>query len=88
MHLAAEMLKAIAHPQRIAIMNLLAGNEPLTVTEIYTRLEIKQTVVSHHLRLLRDRGVVNAERDGKNILYSLKHEMFARILECIEKCAV
>ncbi|MCB0262150.1 MAG: metalloregulator ArsR/SmtB family transcription factor [Calditrichia bacterium] len=83
---AAEMLKAIAHPTRIAIINLLENSNRLTVTEIFESLSIEQAVASHHLRILRDRGVLNSEKDGKNRFYYLKHDRLSQIIECIDKC--
>ena len=83
---AAEMLKAIAHPTRIAIINLLENSNRLTVTEIFETLSIEQAVASHHLRILRDRGVLNSEKDGKNRFYYLKHDRLSQIIECIDKC--
>lgn len=83
---AAEMLKAIAHPTRIAIINLLENSNRLTVTEIFETLGIEQAVASHHLRILRDRGVLNSEKDGKNGFYYLKHDRLSQIIECIDKC--
>jgi DNA-binding transcriptional ArsR family regulator len=75
---AANMLKAIAHPVRIAIMR--------SVTEIHKQLGIEQSAASHHLGILRDRGVLGSKRDGKNTLYFLKHENLKTILSCVSNC--
>jgi DNA-binding transcriptional ArsR family regulator len=84
--LAAEMLKAIAHPMRITIVSFLEGNKKLTVTEIYERLGIEQSATSHHLGILKSKGVLASTRDGKNTHYFLKHEGLSGILKCIENC--
>ena len=55
---AANMLKAIAHPMRIAIIDYLEDGKQLTVTEIHKRLEIEQSTTSHHLGILKDKGVL------------------------------
>jgi DNA-binding transcriptional ArsR family regulator len=83
---AAEMLKALAHPMRIAIVDLLKGENNLTVGDIFNKLGMEQAVASHHLRLLKDRNIVESERRGKNIYYHLKYERLSQILECIQKC--
>jgi len=83
---AAEMLKAIAHPMRIAIVGYLDGEVKLTVTEIHERLGIEQSTTSHHLGILKDKGVLNSKRVGKNTYYFLKHTALSGILECIERC--
>lgn len=84
----ASMLKAIAHPMRIAILNLLDNNERLTVSEIHTKLKIEQSSTSHHLGILKDKGVLLSKREGKNTYYSLKHDDFAKVINCIGNCPI
>jgi DNA-binding transcriptional ArsR family regulator len=83
---ATEMLKAIAHPMRIAIVGYLDAGVKLTVTEIHERLGIEQSTTSHHLGILKNKGVLSSKRDGKNTYYFLKHSALIGILSCIEKC--
>ncbi len=83
---ASEMLKAIAHPIRISIVNLLEGNKKLSVTEIFQLLNIEQAVASHHLSILKNKGVLLSERKGKNCNYYLKHQRLSQIIACIDKC--
>lgn len=83
---AAEMLKAIAHPIRIAIITLLHQKNSLTVTVIHETLKIEQAVASHHLRLLKNKHVVQVERKGKNCYYSLKFPRLHQIVECVSQC--
>jgi DNA-binding transcriptional ArsR family regulator len=83
---AANMLKAIAHPVRIAILNQLENGKKLTVTEIHELLNIEQSTASHHLGILKDKGVLASKRDGKNSYYFLKHENLTDILSCISRC--
>lgn len=83
---AAEMLKAIAHPMRITIVSYLEGNQKLTVTEIYERLGIEQSATSHHLGILKSKGVLASSRDGKNTYYFLKHAGLSGILKCVQNC--
>ncbi|RLD72640.1 MAG: transcriptional regulator [Bacteroidetes bacterium] len=84
---AANMLKAIAHPMRIAILSFLEENATLTVTEIHERLGIEQSTTSHHLGILKDKGVLVSKRVGKNTFYSLKHSNLSHIVECVSKCS-
>ena len=83
---AANMLKAIAHPMRIAILGLLEDGNRLSVTEIHEILNIEQSTTSHHLGILKDKGVLCSKREGKNTFYSLKNENFKYIVECLSKC--
>ena len=85
---AVNMLKAIAHPMRISIISLLEDGRRMTVTEIHEKLEIEQSTTSHHLGILKDKGVLSSKREGKNTLYSLKNENLGKILDCIGKCTV
>jgi len=84
---ASNMLKAIAHPLRIAILNHLENGKKLTVTEIHELLNIEQSTTSHHLGILKDKGVLVSQREGKNTYYYLKHDYLTSIVECISKCA-
>ncbi|RLD61562.1 MAG: transcriptional regulator [Bacteroidetes bacterium] len=83
---AANMLKAIAHPMRIAILSFLEDDTSLTVTEIHERLGIEQSTTSHHLGILKDKGVLISKRVGKNTFYSLKHTTLSHIVDCVSKC--
>ena len=80
---AAEMLKAIAHPMRMAILDLLEDGKMLTVTEIHEKLNIEQSSTSHHLGILKSKGVLASRRKGKNTFYFLKHSKLSNILEVV-----
>lgn len=84
---AANMLRAIAHPVRIAILNQLENGKKLTVTEIHELLNIEQSTTSHHLGIMKDKGILASKRDGKNSYYFLKYENLTDILGCISQCA-
>jgi len=84
--LAASMLKAIAHPMRIAILKYLEGGKKYTVTEIREYLGIEQSTTSHHLGILKDKGVLSSRREGKNTWYYLKHDVLSQIIDCINRC--
>ena len=86
LELAASKLRAISHPMRIAIIELLSGDKHLSVTEIYKNLEIEQATASHHLNILKNKGVLVSKRDGKKIYYSLRSSTLTEIIECINRC--
>ncbi len=83
---AASKLRAIAHPMRIAIIGLLEDNEQMNVTEIYEALRIEQASASHHLNILKTKGVLESRRSGKNTFYFLKHEALSQMIECLNRC--
>jgi DNA-binding transcriptional ArsR family regulator len=84
---AANFLKAIAHPMRIAILQYLEGGKQVNVTEIHEYLKIEQSTTSHHLGILKDKGVLGSKREGKNTYYFIKNNNLGNILECVNKCA-
>lgn len=86
LEMAASKLRAIAHPMRIAIIDLLNENKKLSVTEIYNKLGIEQASASHHLNILKNKGILDSKREGKKIFYSLKSVTLTEIIECINRC--
>lgn len=86
LEMAASMLKAMAHPMRIAILNYLEGGKKLTVTEIHELLGIEQSTTSHHLGILKDKGVLCSRREGKNTYYYMKYDMIGQIMDCLHAC--
>lgn len=84
---AAGILKAIAHPMRIAILKYLEGGKKCTVTEIHEYLGIEQSTTSHHLGILKDKGVLCSRREGKNTWYYLKNDILSQIIECVNRCS-
>jgi DNA-binding transcriptional ArsR family regulator len=86
LEMAANRLRAMAHPMRIAIIELLQQKEKLSVTEIYKKLKIEQASASHHLNILKSKGVLASRRDGKKIFYSLRSKTLTQIIDCINKC--
>lgn len=86
LEMAASKLRAIAHPMRIAIIDLLNEKSKMSVTEIYSALDIEQASASHHLNILKNKGVLISKREGKKIFYSLKSVTLTEIIECINRC--
>lgn len=80
-----EKLKAIAHPIRFMMVDLLHAHKKLSVTDIYELLEIEQAVASHHLRILKNQDIVKVSRRGKNAYYTLADPSYFAIVECFQK---
>ena len=81
---AVLVLRAVNHKLRQSIIELLEEHTRLTVTEIYVKLRLEQSVASQHLAILRRVGVVKTERDGKFIYYSLNTDRIGEISQLIE----
>ncbi len=84
---AALAVRAINHPLRKKIIDLLEENGEMVVTDIYVKLRTEQSVASQHLAILRNAGFVNTRRDGKFIHYALNKKRFKDSAELIEKLA-
>jgi len=84
---AANMIKAISHPMRLAILGYLGEGKELSVTEIHNLLQIEQSTASHHLGILKDKGILSSTRKGKNTLYYLKRKNLSKLVQCISECA-
>ncbi|WP_343287425.1 metalloregulator ArsR/SmtB family transcription factor [Gordonia sp. SID5947] len=76
---ASDLLRALASPTRIAIV-LLLRERPQCVHEIVGALEVSQPLVSQHLRVLKDAGVVRGHRTGREIVYELVDHHLAHIV--------
>ena len=70
----AMILRSLNHKLRQQIIRLIDENKRMTVTEIYVRLRLEQSVASQHLAILRKAGFVTTIRDGKFIYYSVNHQ--------------
>jgi len=84
---AANMLKAISHPMRLAILGNLSNGNKLSVTEIHKLLGIEQSTASHHLGILKDKGILASARQGKHTHYYLKRNNLSHLVRCISECA-
>ncbi|WP_228545972.1 ArsR/SmtB family transcription factor [Microcella flavibacter] len=76
----AELMHALASPVRLRILSALRRG-PFTVTELTDRLGVGQTTVSNHLRLLRHLSLVQGDRHGRSIFYSLFDEHVVDLLD-------
>lgn len=68
---AALVLRALNHKLRQQILKMIDESGKMTVTELYVKLRLEQSVASQHLAILRKAGFVKTERDGKFIYYSV-----------------
>ncbi len=79
-----KFFKALGDPNRIAILARLAGcGRPCTVTELNACCPVDFSVVSRHLALLREAGILEAERRGKEVYYSVRFDHVAATLRAI-----
>ncbi len=84
---AAMILRAVNHKLRQSIIRLLEDSGKLTVTEIYVKLRLEQSVASQHLAILRRAGIVRTDREGKYIFYSLNKARISEITGLVGELA-
>lgn len=68
-----EVLKAIAHPLRLQIMEFIHRNEEVNVNKIYNTLHLEQSITSQHLKIMRSAGVVISHKKERFVYYSLDY---------------
>ena len=83
---AAFILKTIAHPLRIGIVELLTEYPELSVSDICSRLNSEQSLTSHHLKNMKSKGILGSQRNGQSILYFLKFKEVTKVIDCIRDC--
>ena len=81
---AALILRSINHKLRQQIIKLLDESQKMTVTDIYVKLRLEQSVASQHLAILRRAGIVTTTRDGKFIYYSVNYQRLAEVVRFVE----
>lgn len=82
---AATILRAINHPLRQRMMEIINTEEEVNVTKLYVELRLEQSVASQHLAILRKDKFVKTYRKGKYIYYEINHERMDRINELIKE---
>jgi len=83
---AAYILKTVAHPVRLAVINLLDTHEKMSVNQICETLNCEQSLLSHHLTNMRIKGLLKADKQGVQVFYSLKEKDLVKLLDCMENC--
>ncbi len=83
-HIASsEVLKALAHPVRLRIVDGLLSARECNVDKIVRGLGLPQSTVSQHLGILRSKGIVNIRREGVKVCYRVAHPAVAGILKSL-----
>lgn len=78
LRVASELMRALAHPLRLRILEFIDKNDKINVNKIYNTLKIEQSITSQHLRVLRLAGVVDVIKDGKFMHYSINYDIVKR----------
>lgn len=79
----AQVLKLLAHPRRLKIIEILEGVDEAPVHDIVERLDLPQGPTSQHLNQMRRANLISAERRGKEVWYRIADRRSLTILNCI-----
>ena len=75
---SCELMRALAHPLRLKILEFIDRNGSINVNKIYNTLNIEQSITSQHLKIMRLAGVIDAERDGKYVHYTINYNVIRK----------
>lgn len=81
----ASVLRAAGHPLRVNILELLKREGETSVNDICEKLNMEQSLTSHHLNLLARAGYIKGSRRGKFIFYSVANEKLYSLLDTVKK---
>lgn len=77
----AQVLKVLANPVRLCIMEQLVQNGEMNVSEMVNCMGVSQSVISQHLAKLRDLNFVSADRRGNLVFYSCKNNALSELIQ-------
>jgi len=84
----SEILKAVAHPMRLQIIELLLLGLPIegcSVNAIQKKLGIPQSTISQHLQTLRNKGIIDGNKTGVEVCYKVIDKRIAKIFQILNK---
>ncbi|MBK9106253.1 MAG: helix-turn-helix transcriptional regulator [Saprospiraceae bacterium] len=82
---STELMRALAHPLRLKILEFLDQNKNIQVNQIYNTLKIEQSIASQHLRILKNAGVLVADKDGKYMHYTIDYQRVSNAVKAINR---
>jgi DNA-binding transcriptional ArsR family regulator len=80
---SSELLRALAHPLRLKILEFIDENQEINVNKIYNTLNIEQSITSQHLKVLRTAGLVHTDKDGKYVHYRIDYKRVINTVKAI-----
>ena len=87
----AKVLKALAHPARLKLVDVLSEHDEVCVCELTEAIGTDMSTVSRHLAQLKNAGIVESEKHGQMVFYRLRVKCLTSLFNCIEsvvKCHV
>lgn len=84
LQVSSDVLRALAHPLRMKILEFIDKNKTINVNKIYNTLKLEQSITSQHLKILRASGLVHTHREGKFIHYTIDYPRLANAMKAVE----
>jgi DNA-binding transcriptional ArsR family regulator len=81
----SDIFQALAHPTRIAIVELLRDEDEMAVTDVFERLGVEQANASQHLAVLRTKNIVVNRKEGNQVFYSLRDPRLGQVLDIMRE---
>lgn len=82
---ASDLMRALAHPLRLKILEFIDENQSINVNKIYSNLDIEQSITSQHLKILRLSGAVSVEITGKFHVYQINYDVIDKASYAVSK---
>ena len=80
----SKILKALSHPDRLKIVIGIYHDE-CNVTECQQKMQIPQSTVSQHLRIIKEAGIAKSRREGTNVCYKIVNDFVIELIKMIEE---
>src|SRR5216684_6835284 len=81
----AGIFQALAHPTRIAIVEILRDEKEVPVSRVHEQLGLEQANASQHLAVLRSKQIVVGRKDGNQVFYSLRDPILGKVLDLMRQ---
>ena len=82
---ACELMRAVAHPLRLRILEFIDQNDNVNVNKIYDALRIEQSVTSQHLSILRSAGVIETSKTGRYVHCTIIYDVIERVERAVKR---
>ena len=84
LQMSSDILRALAHPLRMKILEFIDKNKTINVNKIYNTLKLEQSITSQHLKILRASGLVHTHREGKFIHYTIDYPKLVVAMKAVD----
>ncbi len=84
----ARLLKVLAHPVKLEILQYLGNHGPMDVSSLCERVgaDCEISMMSHHLAKMKDNGILTSDKIGKQVFYSIADTSVLKLLSCLDQC--